>query len=151
MPALDIVILPSLRFAALLWLLHLAAAALVALLPIPLWPKAASLAAMAWSLRRCLDEIALLRAPEAIVVVKITRDSNVFARSRTDTWLECDLLPSSFVSYRLTILNLKTGGNRRPHHVVLCCGNVNAAELRRLRVWLRWAALKAVGRSPIQQ
>jgi hypothetical protein len=104
---------------------------------------------MAWSLKRCLDRVALLRAPDAIVAVKVTRDGNVVARSRAYTWLECELLPSSFVSHRLTILNLRMDGIRRSREVVLCCGNVNAADLRRLRVWLRWATLKTVSRDSV--
>lgn len=140
MPGLRIVVAPSVRFAALLGVLHAGVAALGAWLPVPAWPKVAFIAAVAWSLKRCLDDAALLRAPSAIVAISVTSEGKVLARARTGkAWLECELLPSSFVSHRVTILNLRARGTRRVHHVVLCCGNANADDLRRLRVWLRWA------------
>jgi hypothetical protein len=144
LPSLRIVILPSVRFGVLLCVLHLGAAALGAFLPAPLWSKTIFIAAVACSLKRCLDEVALLRAPEAIVAVNVTSEGKVIARTRDGACLECKLLPSSFVSRRLTILNLRARGTWRKRHVVLCCGNVNAGDLRRLRVWLRWAATKSV-------
>jgi len=144
MPTLRIVILPSAGLGALLLVLHLGAAALGAWLPAPVWPKAVFLAALAWSLKRRLEDVALLRAPGAIVAICVTSDGRVLARTRDGTWLRCELLPSSFVSYRLTVLNLRAHGTHSVRNVVLCCGNVNASDLRRLRVWLRWAATKTV-------
>jgi len=135
-------ILPSVRLAVLLSVLHLAAGALVSWLPLPLWPKAAFVVAAAWCLRRCLDEVALLRAPRAIVAVEVTGEDGVIACTGSGAALECKLLSSSFVSYRFTVLNLRPRDGRRTRHVVLCCGNVKSADLRRLRVWLRWAAGK---------
>lgn len=126
MPALRVVILPSVGFGVLLSILHLAAAAFVGGLPMPAWPKAALITAGAWSLKRCLDEFALLRARRAIVAIHVTREGRVIARTRGGAWLECELLASSFVSHRLTVLNLRAG------------------EGRRLRVWLRWASGKSL-------
>jgi len=148
MPTLRVLILPSVRLAVLLSVLHLAAGALVCWLPFPLWPKAAFVVAAAWCLRRCLNEVALLRAPRAIVAVAITGEGRVIAFTGGGAVLECELLPSSFVSHRLTVLNLRPREGRRVWHVVLCCGNVNSADLRRLRVWLRWAAGKTLNRIP---
>jgi len=110
----------------------------------PVWLKAAIVTAVVWSFRQCLGEVALLRAPGAIVAVTISRDGKVLCRSRSGAWLEYELLPSSFVSHRLTILNLRVRGSRRARHVVLCGDNTDADDLRRLRVWLRWAAGKSV-------
>ncbi len=140
MPALRIAILPSARLAVLLGILHLAAAGLACWVPLPVWPKAVFVIVVAWRLRSCLDEVALLRAPGAIVTVQVTGEGRVIAYTRGGARLECELLPSSVVSYGLTILNLRTAKARRPRHVVACCGNVDCDDLRRLRVWLRWAA-----------
>lgn len=148
MSALRVTILPSVPLAALLSVLHLAAGVLVCWLPLPLWPKAAFVVAAAWCLRRCLDEVALLRAPRAIVAVDIAGGGRVILRTRGGAVLECELLPSSFVSYGFTVLNLRAREARRARHVVLCCGNVDSADLRRLRVWLRWAAGKTLNRLP---
>jgi len=141
-------ILPSVRLAVLLSVLHLGAGALVCWLPLPLWPKAAFVVAAAWRLRHGLDEVALLRAAGAIMAVEITGEGRVIACTRGGAVLECRLLASSFVSYRFTVLNLRPREGRRARHVVLCCGNVNSADLRRLRVWLRWAARKTLNRIP---
>jgi toxin CptA len=139
-PAMRVVILPSVRLAVSLSVLHIAAGVLSGVLPVPAWPKGAFIAAVAWSLNRCLSEVALLRAPGAIVAVNVTPDGRVFCRTPGGEWLDCKLLPSSFVSHSLTILNLRVRGNRRARHVVLCRDNVDAEDFRRLRIWLRWAA-----------
>jgi toxin CptA len=139
-PAVRVVILPSVRLAVSLSVLHIAAGVLGGVLPVPAGPKSAFIAGVAWSLKRCLSEVALLRAPGAIVAVNVTQDGRVFCRIPGGEWLDCELLPSSFVSHSLTILNLRVRGNRRARHVVLCCDNVNAEDFRRLRIWLRWAA-----------
>jgi toxin CptA len=135
-PAVRIVILPSVRLAVSLSVLHIAAAVLGGVLPVPAWPKGAFIVAVAWSLKRCLSEVALVRAPEAIV----------FCRTPGGEWLQCELLPSSFVSHSLTILNLRVRGTRRARHVVLCCDNVDTEDFRRLRIWLRWAAAASMSR-----
>lgn len=148
MPTLRVMVLPSIRLAALLCALHLVAGALVCWLALPLWLKAAFVVAVAWRLRYCLDEVALLRAPRAIVAVAISGEGTVIACTRGGAVLECELLPSSFVSYRFTVLHLRPREGRRAWHVVLCCGNINSDDLRRLRVWLRWAAGKTLNRIP---
>ena len=138
MPSLYVVIGPSVMLAALLSVVHLGTAVLWLILPVSAWAKAALTATVAWSLKRCMDGVALLRTPGAIVAISITNEEKIIAATRGGAWLECDLLPSSFVSYRLTILNLRARGTGREHHVVLCCGNVNTTDVRRLRIWLRW-------------
>lgn len=148
MPTLRVTVLPSVRLAALLCVLHLAAGALACWLALPLWLKAAFVVAVAWRLRRCLDEVALLRARRAIVAVAISGEGTVIACTRGGAVLECELLPSSFVSYRFTVLNLRPREGRRAWRVVLCCGNIDSDDLRRLRVWLRWAAGKTLNRIP---
>ncbi|MDH3287098.1 MAG: hypothetical protein OEP48_05150 [Betaproteobacteria bacterium] len=137
----------STYLAAVLSALHVAAGTLAALMSIPVWAKAISIVAVLWSLKHCLGEVALLRTPGAIVVVDVTREGRVFCRTRRGEWLDCELLPSSFVSHRLTILNLRVRGTQRTRYVMLCGDNVDPADFRRLRAWLRWAASRAVGRT----
>jgi len=146
LPPLRIAVLPSPGLGALLCVLHLGAGALGVILPAPAWTKVLLLAAVAWSLVRCLERHALVRAPGAIVSVNVTSEGGVLARTRNGASLECEVLPSSFVSHRLTILNLRPRGTRQERHVVLCCDNVNETDLRRLRVRLRWAAPGSMNR-----
>lgn len=142
MAPLRIAVLPSARLGVLLCAVHLGAGALVALLPAPDWSKVVLLAAVAWSLTWCLQTHALVRAPGAVVSIGLKNDGGVIVHTRDGAWLECELMPSSFVSYRLTVLNLRPRGIRRERHVVLCSGNVDKADFRRLRVRLRWAVPK---------
>lgn len=142
MAPLRIAVLPSARLGMLLCAVHLGAGALVALLPAPDWSKVVLLVVVAWSLMRCLQTHALVRAPGAVVSIALKNDGGVIAHTRDGAWLECELMPSSFVSCRLTVLNLRPRGIRRERHVVLCSGNVDTADFRRLRVRLRWAVPK---------
>ncbi len=142
----------SLRFAVsaspcltvVLSALHVGAGGLVAILPVSTLGKAMFILAVLWSLRHCIRQAALLRAPGAIVAVNVTREGQLFCQTRRSEWLDCELLPSTFVSRRLTILNLQSRATRQMRHVILCPDNVGVADFRRLRVWLRWAAQNSV-------
>ena len=146
MAPLHINVLPSARLGVLLCAVHLGAGALVALLHAPDWSKVLVLVAVAWSLTRCLQTHALVRAPGAVVSFGLKNDGGVIVHMRDGASLECELMPSTFVSYRLTVLNLRPQGLRQERHVVLCSANVDQADLRRLRVRLRWAAPKSMHR-----
>jgi toxin CptA len=52
-------------------------------------------------------------------------------------WHQAEVLPDTFVSQWLIVLNLAEGG-RRSFSLVLLCDSAPADELRQLRVWLRW-------------
>ena len=146
MPRQRLAISFSTCLAAVLSALHVVAGALAALMPIPGWAKAISIVAVLWSLKHCLGEVALLRSPGAIVAVDVNGEGRVSCRTRRGEWLDCELLPSSFVSHRLTILNLRVRGTQQTRHVVLCRDNVDPTDFRRLRAWLRWAAPRSVSR-----
>jgi toxin CptA len=134
-----IAITPSVRLAMSLCVAHIAAGGAVWLALVPLWLKAALALAIAISLVYCLSRAALLRAAEAVVALEIS-DGRISFQTRRGEWHECELLGSSYVSPRLTIVNLKLPGARRVRHVVLVPDNVDAGDFRRLRTWLRWAA-----------
>ena len=91
-------------------------------------------ASLAWILWRT----AALRAAQAIVALEIVEDGRLSVQTRRGEWLECELLGSSYVSPRLTILNLKPRGGGRTRHIVLVPDNVDEHDFRRLRAWLRW-------------
>jgi toxin CptA len=52
--------------------------------------------------------------------------------------VDCELSGSSYISPRLTIVNLRPRGKGRARHVILVPGNVDARDFRRLRMWMRW-------------
>ena len=148
MPMVRIVVLPSARFAVLLGILHLGAGVVAAFLPAPLWSKVVLLTGVSWSLLRGLRMHALVQAPGAIVGITLNKDGGVIAHTREGARLEGVLMPSSFVSHRLTVLNIRPRGTRRERHLVLCCGNVNEADFRRLRIRLCWGAPTSMHREP---
>ena len=147
MPVQRIAITPSVRLAMALCVLHLAAGGAAWLAPIPLWLKAVLTLAIAISLVYFLSRTAMLHAAEAVVALEIGDNGRMSFQTRQGKWRECELLGSSFVSPRLTILNLKLAGVRRVRHVVLVPDNVAAADFRRLRTWLRWATQPETQRS----
>ena len=49
-----------------------------------------------------------------------------------------DVLPTTFVSPYLVVLNMRVVGQRRPIHTVILPDAVDGDALRRLRVWLLW-------------
>ena len=139
MKPLYISVVPSPGLAILVIVVYSGAAAVGALLPIDPALKVVLIVSVAWSLWRTLQAVAFLRAPRAITALRVTGNGHLFAQVHGGAWLECELLPSSYVSSCLTILNLRDRCDRRLRHVVLCCGNANIADFRRLRTWLRWS------------
>lgn len=147
MPTQRIAIAPSVRLAAWLCATHLVAAAAAWIVPAPPWVKAPVVIAIGVSLIFHLARSAALHAPEAIVALEIRDDGAVALQTRRGEWLDCELLPTSFVSRNLTIINLRPLGRRRARHVILVPDNVDARDFRRLRTWLRWAAQSEVQRT----
>lgn len=144
MPTQRIAIAPSVRLAVVLCATHLAAAGALWLVPAPVWVTVPVIIAIAVSLIFYLARSAALHAPEAIVALEIKDGGAVALQTRRGEWLDCELLPSSFVSRQLTILNLRPHDRRHARHVILVPDNVDARDFRRLRMWLRWAARSEV-------
>ena len=133
----QISISPSARLAIALCVAHVAAAGVLWLLPIPALGLATFTLPVAISLVYFLARDAALRGQQAIVALEL-RDDGISFRTRGGNWVDCELQGSSYVSPRLTIVNLRPHGRRRTRRVILVPGNVNAHDFRRLRVWLRW-------------
>ena len=127
---------PSVRLAIALCAAHIAAAALLWLAPIPALGKETFTLPVAISLAFFLARDAALHAPQAIVALEL-RDDGVSFHTRGGDWVDCELLGSSYVSPRLTIVNLRPRGRRRTRRVILVPDNVDARDFRRLRMWLR--------------
>lgn len=130
---------PSVRLTIALCVTHFAAAGTVWWAPMPAWPKTLLIIAVTASLVFYLWRNAGLHSADAIVALEIKDDGGVSFQTRRGDWLDCELLGSSFVSRRLTIVNLRPRGRRAARHVILLPDNVDARDFRRLRMWLRWA------------
>lgn len=129
----------------LTWLLsggHAAAAVLV-LATLPLWLSLPACAALGASLMLALRRHARRSAAAAVVEVALRLDGRVDLRRRDGGCPQERLLPSSFVSPMLVILNLPGKRWRPPRAVLVPADSVAPDDHRRLRIWLRWRAVPA--------
>ena len=133
-----IAISTSVWIAGALCIAHVAAAALVWLLPIPVMGKLALTMAVALSLIFFVARDAALHAPHAIVALEIRDGGEAAFQTRRGEWLECEVLGSSFVSPHITILNLRPHLHWGTRRLILVPDNVEPRDFRRLRTWLRW-------------
>lgn len=138
MRPLFIVLRPSTELGLSLSVLSLSAAGIAWALPAPVWLKGVISIGIAWDLLRMLGRVAFLRGPKAIVAIYVTGEGKVRIETKNGLWFQCEFLPSSYVSSGLTILNVRMPDSRVARHVVLCRWNVDEAEFRRLRTWMRW-------------
>jgi toxin CptA len=129
---------PSVRLAAAICVVHSLAAVLLWLVPLPAPGKAVITLAISVSLVFFLARDAALHAANSIIALEIRENGTVSYRARGGEWVDCELLGSSFVSPRLTIVNLRPVGRRRTRRVIVVPDNVDPRDFRRLRLWLRW-------------
>jgi toxin CptA len=133
-----IAITPSVWIAAALCLAHAAAAVLLWLMPIPVMGKLALTLAVALSLVFFVARDAALHAAQSIVALEIRDGGEAAFQTRRGDWLDCEVLGSSYVSPRITIVNLRPRLRWGTRRVVLVPDNVDPRDFRRLRTWLRW-------------
>src|SRR5215831_11320053 len=124
---------PSPTLAIVLCVIHMAAAGAIWFAALPLGLTTALTAAIAAGLVWSLLRGAALRGPEAIIALEINGAGLVSFLTRAGKWRSCALLGTSYVSPRLTILNLRPAGERFVRHVALLPDNVDAQDFRRLR------------------
>jgi toxin CptA len=129
---------PSVRLAVALCVAHLAAAGLLWLVPIPALGKGVFTLAIAVSLVYFLARDAALHAANAIVALELKSGGGISFQTRDGKWVDCELSGSSYVSPRLTIVNLQPRGKGRARQVILLPDNVDPRDFRRLRMWMRW-------------
>jgi hypothetical protein len=129
---------PSAGLAISLCLAHLGAGAAIWCAALPLPVRGGLMVAIAAALGWSLFARAMLRSAESIVALEITTTGRLSFLTRRGKWHACELLGTSYVSPRLTILNLKPDDRRLVRHVVVVPDNAEAGDFRRLRTWLRW-------------
>jgi hypothetical protein len=139
---------PSVRLAIALCMAHLAAAGLLWLVPLPELGKGVSTLAIAVSLVYFLARDAALHAANAIVALELKNGGGISFHTRDGRWVDCELSGSSYISPRLTIVNLRPRGKGRARHVILVPGNVDPRDFRRLRMWMRWKNEQGVEPAP---
>lgn len=134
----NISISPSVRLAVVLCGVHLAAAGLLWLVPVPALAKGAATLAITFSLVYFLARDAALHAANAIVALELKSGGGISFRTREGNWVESELSDSSYVSPALTIVALKPRGEGRTRRAIILPDSVDARDFRRLRMWMRW-------------
>lgn len=134
----NIAVSPSVRLAIALCTVHLVAAGLVWVVPIPVLVKGAVTLAIAFSLIYFLARDAALHAANAIVELELKSGGGISFRTRDGSWVDSELLNSSYVSPALTIVVLQPRGKGRTRRAIILPDSVDARDFRRLRMWLRW-------------
>ncbi len=127
----------SSRYLALfLFLAHGMAAVTLFVVPLPLWLKPALLIALAGSLQWSY-RMQVSRSAHGAIVQAVWDGEGVWEITlRSGQQLEAVLLPDSFVTLPLVVLNFSTGRWRR-RSLVLTQDNTASELLRKLRVRLR--------------
>lgn len=129
---------PSRMLTGVMVAAHASAAGLLWLLPLPGWLAVVSLPIFAGSLWITLRRDGLRSAMHAIIALELHPDCRCVVQTRRGEWHDAKLLPGSFVSPYLTVLNLRLDGSRWARHVVILPDAVDGESFRRLRVLLRW-------------
>lgn len=82
---------------------------------------------------------ALLHASNSIVALAVNVKSELSCQYLSGDWLTAELLPTTTVTPRLTVLNLKLSEQHSKLSVVIMTDSIAEEEFRKLRVWLKWA------------
>jgi hypothetical protein len=130
---------PSWSLAVALNAVHAGAAATLLHLDLSLELKLAGAAAVLASLCHAVWRNALLRGHRAIIALEIDDQENGAICARDGIWHEVKVLGTSYVTPRLTVINIRRAGARLPLHVLLTTDNVDPDDFRKIRVLLRWA------------
>ncbi|MDD5241781.1 MAG: hypothetical protein PHG47_08700 [Sulfuricella sp.] len=138
METLTVAVGASRWLAGLLAGMHGFAAVMCWLVPLPLWFAVLLTVLLAGSAWHVLRRDGFRTLPNSLVAVRLHADGRCAFKIRGETWHQATLLGSSFVSPYLTVLNLQPEGKRFARHLVILPDAVNAADFRRLRVWLKW-------------
>jgi toxin CptA len=128
----------SWALATLLLVAHGAVMALMLMVEIPWWLKGIAVAALAANLTLQIRQSVLLLTDDSAIALEVSGDNAFIVQTRRGKRVEYDVLGSTFVSARVTVLNLRAVDNGRGRNVVIFADAVNADDFRKLRVWLRW-------------
>lgn len=144
METLTIRVGSSRRLAGLLVGMHVFAAAMLALAPLPHWLAALLMPVILVSAWLTLWRDGFRKLRHSLVALRLDADCKCEFQTRAGAWREAVLLGSSFVAPHLTVLNFKPAGGHLAKHLVILPDAVDAEDFRRLRVWLKWRCKKDV-------
>ena len=117
---------------------HAGIMAVLLFVDLAFWLRAIALVALAFSLVLQIRRSALRIGDRCAVGLHVGRDDVLVVETRGGDRLDCEVLPGTFVSALITVLNLRTRGERRRLNTIVCSDCVDGEDFRKLRVWLRW-------------
>jgi toxin CptA len=117
---------------------HILAAGALWAAPVPAVLAVAGSLVLALHLASALRRHAWRSDARALVELELREDCSAAARSRAGEWKTYRVAGSSFVSPRLTVLNLRPERGLGRNAVLITADNADPDGFRRLRVWLRW-------------
>ena len=133
-PALRLTLTPAPAWAALIVVVH-AAAALAALIWLPALGAAAVCLGLGLSAWRGASA-AMLHGPHAVRAVSLGPDGAATYVDGHGEWRAASVGGAATIGPRFAVLRLRDGRDRRD--LVLLPGSLRADELRRARTWIRW-------------
>lgn len=128
----------SYRLASLLAIAHAAAGGALLSCDVLLDVRLILACAVALSFVVSVRRAALLNTRDSIVALEWSEDGGVNFQTRDGIWHSARLLPTTFVTAPLTIINLRAADRPRVRHVVLMADSADGDAYRRLRVRLQW-------------
>jgi toxin CptA len=117
-----------------------ASLAAIVMLAITPMPRAAEILLLAVVILSCACHVAdcLLRLPRSLTRLELNGKEELHVTRRDGKSHRVDILPGSFVTPYLTILNMRIRDTGKLRHLLVTPDRVQQDEFRRLRVWLRW-------------
>lgn len=143
---IDVRLRPSFVLALLLVLAHAAAMIAVAMLPLSLWLRVIACLVLLGSAAYAVPVHAFRTGARACTALHLSADGNCALQFNDAARLSGTLLPGWFVTPALLVLRVRCRGERWARGIVLLSDSADADELRRLRIFLRFAITPSVGR-----
>jgi toxin CptA len=128
----------SRQLALLLGAVHAAALGLGFAAGLPWWVNLLLAVAVAVSAAHTIALHAWHSLHASLVALELSDECQLKVQDHRGEWRNAELLPSTFVTPRLTVLNLRFDGARLARHIIIVPDRVDAEAFRRLRVLLRW-------------
>lgn len=136
---IDLPLRPSSRLAWLLATFHVAAIIAVVVLPVPGWLRAAACALLLLSATAQVARHASRLGDHAFVGLHLLRDGSCQLRLAGDRTIAGQLCRGWFVSPQLIVMRISCAGERLSRGLCLLPDSADQDDLRRLRVFLRFA------------
>lgn len=135
---IQLVLLPSYWLAAILTVAAIGACIIVAVMPMLTSLKLIICIFAALSAIYFIAQDVLLILPWSLTVLDVNSRSELTVTDRRGQQAKVEVMPSSFVTAYLTVLNLRLNARFRQRSLILTPSRIDQEAFRQLRVWLRW-------------